>query len=103
MGRIAKPSAAMDGKKVAMDRASWRCGEWPSNTTTGGSVASLRQGTCSWDGLRRSQTLLEADTKPLPGGEPLRRVARQAGFACFEVGPAKEGRGAVPQEAAAPC
>ena len=44
----------MDGKNVAMDPRILDAyvDNRPSNTTTGGSVASLRQGTfSSWDGL----------------------------------------------------
>ena len=61
---------------------------------TGGSVASLRQGTyASWDGLSVDpRPFSRLDTKPLPGvANPYAASQGMAGFACFEVGPAKEG------------
>ena len=86
----------MDGKNVAMDPRILDAyvENRPSNTTTGGSVASLRQGTFgSWDGLSVDpRPFSRLDTKPLPGvANPYAASQGMAGFACFEVGPAKEG------------
>ena len=62
-GPIRKPSAAMDGRRVAMDPRILDAyvENRPWNTMTGGSVASLRQGTyASWDGL-------SVDPRPFSG------------------------------------
>ena len=78
-GPIRKPSAAMDGRRVAMDPSILDAyvENRPWNAMTGGSVASapslgkgsLRQGTyASWDGLSVDpRPFSRLDTKPLPG------------------------------------
>ena len=59
----------------------------PYNTMTGGSVASLRQGTfASWDGLSVDpKTLLSARHETITGrGEPYAASPGMAGFACLK-------------------
>ena len=89
MAPIRKPSAAMDGKKVAMAPSILDAyvENRPYNTTTGGSVARLRQGTfASWDGLSVDpRPFSRLDTKPLPGvANPYAASQGMAGAACFE-------------------
>ena len=104
MAPIRKPSAAMDGRRVAMDPSILDAyvENRPWNTATGGSVgggaslggASLGRGTfASWDGLSVDpRPFSRLDTKPLPGvANPYAASQGMAGAACFEVGPAKEG------------
>ena len=85
MAPIRKPSAAMDGRRVAMDPSILDAyvENRPWNAMTGGSVgggaslggASLGRGTyASWDGLSVDpRPFSRLDTKPLPG--PCLRVA----------------------------
>jgi len=99
MAPIRKPSAAMDGRRVAMDPSILDAyvENRPWNSMTGGSVASgpsLGRGTfASWDGLSVDpRPFSRLDTKPLPGvANPYAASQGMAGAACFEVGPAKEG------------
>ena len=83
MGRIAKPSAAMDGRRVAMDprildayveNRPWNAmtGGSVGGVSLGGSVRGSRRGGfdpyASWDGLSVDpRPFSRLDTKPLPG------------------------------------